>query len=212
MKRIDTQGITYLQPLDGTDQWYYSIDFPDGDMYEAEELHAMGREITGTRLLLIHYPDGEIIEPIKRKKGLCLGRPLFCDGRICFLGVHFKEGIIHVFEYDPQARRLNEPVLLPLREVENCYNLMLHNSPLTLSRQPGNGTFEILWPERKTYSIDVRESFFLREGSRLYFNIWYEDPDYREETIVRDAETGEIIETLKGDLFLMPNGEIWHVG
>ena len=68
MKRIDTQGITYLQPLDGTDQWYYSIDFPDGDMYEAEELHAMGREITGTRLLLIHYPDGEIIEPIKRKK------------------------------------------------------------------------------------------------------------------------------------------------
>ena len=49
------------------------------------------------------------------------------------------------------------------------------------------------------------------EENRLYFNRWYENPDYREETVIRDIETGDVIEILPGDIHIMPNGELWHL-
>lgn len=59
------------------------------------------------------------------------------------------------------------------------------------------------------------DSFYLRDGDKLYFSRWYEegdDADYRywEETVVRDL-TGEIIEVYPGDVRKMPNGEMWHL-
>jgi len=66
-------------------------------------------------------------------------------------------------------------------------------------------------PKRKTIAVDPKESFFYREDDRLYFNIWFEDPDYREETIIRSASTGEILERLPGDIHIMPNGDLWHL-
>ena len=83
--------------------------------------------------------------------------------------------------------------------------------PLTLSRQPNDGTFDLVWPERKTIEISERESFFCREGNRLFFSRWYEDPDYREELVIRDTGTGEILETRPGDIQIMPNGEVWYM-
>ena len=63
--------------------------------------------------------------------------------------------------------------------------------------------------------MDPHESFFLRENDRLYFSKWHEEGDgptyrYWEETVVRDLE-GTIIETLPGDVRLMPDGELWHL-
>ena len=38
MKRIETQGITYIEPLDGSrGAWYWGTDYASGDLYEAEE-------------------------------------------------------------------------------------------------------------------------------------------------------------------------------
>ena len=59
------------------------------------------------------------------------------------------------------------------------------------------------------------ESFFLRDGDKLYFSRWHEEgegEDYRywEETVVRNLE-GEITEILPGDVRIMPNGEMWHL-
>ena len=38
MKQIETQGITYLEPLKGSQHWYWGTDYISGDLYEAEEL------------------------------------------------------------------------------------------------------------------------------------------------------------------------------
>ena len=38
MKRIETQGITYIEPLVGCNEWYWGTDYIHGDLYEAEEL------------------------------------------------------------------------------------------------------------------------------------------------------------------------------
>jgi hypothetical protein len=95
--------------------------------------------------------------------------------------------------------------------VKDCYNLRLHEHPLTLTRQANNGVLEVIWPVRKDILINKTESFFYREDNKLYFGAWYEDPDYREETIIRDVESGEVIEKLPGDVTVMPDGQLWHL-
>ncbi len=78
---------------------------------------------------------------------------------------------------------------------------------------PGSGGLEIIWPERLTLPMDNHESFFMRDGGKLFFNKWYEEGDgadyrYWEETIVKDLE-GRVTEVLPGDVMRMPNGELW---
>ena len=99
--------------------------------------------------------------------------------------------------------------------MRSCYNLQLHGSPLSLTRQGEEGLFEIIWPERISFKMDPHESFFLREDDRLYFWKWYEEGDgsdyrYWEETVVRSME-GKVLEILPGDVRIMPDGEMWHL-
>ena len=98
----------------------------------------------------------------------------------------------------------------------NGYNLSLQTAPLTLTRQcAGKCEFEIIWPERTGFFMDHHDSFFLRDGDRLFFNRWHEEGEgagyrYWEETVVKDL-SGEVIEILPGDVMRMPDGEIWHM-
>ena len=110
-----------------------------------------------------------------------------------------------------QQEKTQEVVRLPLSAVKDCYNLILHPSPLSLTRQPNDGTFEIIWPEQIHFAISSRETLNFRDGDKLYFSIWYEDPDYREETLVRSAQDGMILERFSGDIRIMPNSERWLI-
>ena len=125
------------------------------------------------------------------------------------LAVNFPEGIIRILRF--QSGETQEVEQLPLSSVQNCYNLMLHSSPLSLTRQSGDGTFEIIWPEQVRFSIEERETLNFRDGDKLYFTVWYEDPDYREETIVRSALDGTILDRFPGDIRIMPSGDKWIV-
>lgn len=100
-------------------------------------------------------------------------------------------------------------VVLPLSIVEDCYNLMLEASPLMLTRSAHDNQFQIIWPERRDFAIEDHEFFEFLEGNRLYTSVWYEDPDYREELLVRDYDTGELLERIPGSFRRMPNGEKW---
>ncbi|MBR5429623.1 MAG: hypothetical protein IK116_03755 [Firmicutes bacterium] len=212
MKEFDLNGISYLQQLRyGTDEWYYALDHPQGDLYEAEELYAAGRPVRGNDLFLIHYPDGEVVRPLTRRDDTVIGEPVYHDQWISFPAVDFAGGSIRIYRFNCRRRSLTEAAELPLGSVRDCYNLRLHEHPLTLSRQANDGTLELIWPERKDIAISPRESFFYREENKLFFNDWYEDPDYREETVIRDAATGEVLQRLPGDIHIMPNGEVWHL-
>ena len=48
-----------------------------------------------------------------------------------------------------------------------------------------------------------------RDGDRLYFTLWHEDPDYWEEIVVRSLPDGAILEKFPGSIHTMPNGERW---
>ncbi len=97
---------------------------------------------------------------------------------------------------------------LPLSDAIDCYNLSIYaGKELMLYRIGGSDPFQIIWPEKAQFAIGNRESFTFRDGDRLYFSRWEEEPDYQEE--IRRFPTGEILEVLPGTLWELPQGQHW---
>lgn len=206
MKKIRTDGIHYLETLEGSDAWYWGSDYTSGDLYEAEELFRDGHRIRKNRLIFVRRADGLVAEPVTAAEGQYFGRPVY-DGGFVILLADFPAGELRLLRYDETTGAAAPIVTLPRAAVEDCYNLMPQRAPLTLTRQAG-GRFQILWPERADFVIAPTESFDFREGDRLYFSRWYEDPDYREEIVVRTLG-GEVAERYPGGLFTLPDGRTW---
>ena len=218
MKTIDTKGITSIQPIPGAaGDWYYGMDYLHGDLYEVEECFRNGEAVYGRELCLIHYPDGQVFIPVPKQEGHYSDSPVFLGGSVFIPDVDFIEGWVRIFRFDCADFHTEVSAELPLSDLKDCYNLRLDISPLTLTRQcAGTNEFEILWPEKRSFPMEDHESFFLRDGDRLFFNRWQEEGEgksyrYWEETVVKDLN-GNILEILPGDVMRMPNGEIWHFG
>ena len=208
IQRIKTGGIAYLAPLPGSGDWYWGTDYTSGDLYEAEELYRDGHRIRQNRLIFVHRQDGRVVEPVQARKGQYFGAPACDGGKLVILLADFPAGEIRLLAYDEGKASLSPLLTLPRREVEDCYNLAPHLAPLTLTRQAG-GRFQVLWPEKADFPIHSAESFCFREGDRLYFSRWYEDPDYREETVVRRMPDGAVVEQFPGSLLELPGGQKW---
>ena len=209
MKRIITNGITDLEPLTGSSEWYWGTDYASGDLYEAEEVFRSGHPIRKNRLVLVRCPEGTVYEPVRTKPGQYLGRPAYHDGQVVLLLVDFPQEKIHIQIFRETDGTTESLAVLPLSIVEDCYNLMLEASPLMLTRSAHDNQFQIIWPERRDFAIEDHEFFEFLEGNRLYTSVWYEDPDYREELLVRDYDTGELLERIPGSFRRMPNGQRW---
>ena len=209
MKRIITNGITNLEPLPGSREWYWGADYASNDLYEAEELFRSGHPIDKNRLVLVRCPEGTVYEPVCTKPGQYLGRPVYHNGQIVLLLVDFPKEEIRILIFH-EAEGTTEPLaVLPLSIVADCYNLMLEASPLMLTRSAHDTQFQIIWPEHRDFAIEDHEIFEFLDGNRLYTSVWYEDPDYREEVLVRDYDTGEVLERIPGSLRSMPDGQNW---
>lgn len=209
MKRINTQGITYLEPLEGSSKWYWGTDYIHGDLYEAEELFQKGGRVKSNRLVFVRYPEGSLIEPIPPVDGQYFGRPIYIDHQIMILSVDFVGQEINLIQYDDASRQSTLFTSIPLTAVKDCYNLLLQRDPLMLTRRGNENKFEIIYPEKAEFDISATESFFFRDKDKLFFSAWYEDEEYREEVIVRDITTGEILGTISGTIRLMPDDQKW---
>lgn len=210
IREIRLGGIGFLEAIDGTEAWYCGSDCVHGDLYEAEELYNDGHEIDSNRLVFVSYPEGSVYEAGERKKGRYFGRVWYDRGNIYFIMADFPEGIISLMRFDTEKRQSFPEAKISRSEIKDCYNLMPAGSPPMMIRQGNEGYFEMVWPEKRTFPIEKTETFNFREEDRIFFTAWYEDPDYREETIVRDLE-GKILERYPGDIRIMPGGEKWHL-
>ena len=208
IRQIQTGGISFLQPLVGSGNWYWGTDYTSGDLYEAEELFRSGHRIRRNRLIFVHWPDGRVVEPVQAKEGQYFGLPAFDGGEPVILLADFPAEEIRLLRYSDADGRVCPIVTLPRSAAEDCYNLMPHVSPLCLTRQTAD-RFQVLWPEKADFPILPQETFCFREGDRLCFSRWYEDPDYREELVVRRFPDGEIIEQRRGALWEAPDGQQW---
>lgn len=209
MKIIKTEGICNLTEIEGSGGWYWCCDYAAGDLYEAEELFHHDHPVKSNRVLFVHYPEGRVVEPVKAKEGQYFGTPVFEKDCLQILLVDFPVSVIRVFRYDPATEQTVLRAEIPLSEVKDCYNLMLAKSPLMVIRQGFEQLFQVIWPEKTEFFIGTRESFYSRHGDKLYFSRWYEDPEYREEVVIRQYPGGEILEVISGSLFEMPDGQRW---
>lgn len=209
MKPINTKGITYLEKLEGTTKWYWGTDYIHGDLYEAEELFNNNHKIKSNTLLFVSYPDGKVIEPIKAQDGQYFGRPIYYNNNIIILIVDFNKQLIKLEQYDDITSEIVNIVSIALSEVKDCYNLMLNTYPLMLTREGNENVFEIIYPNKIQFPIGNGESFYFRKDDHLYFSVWVEDEQYREEVIIRDINTGDIIEKKAGAITVMPDGQVW---
>ena len=209
MKRIITNGITNLEPLPGSSEWYWGTDYASGDLHEAEDTFRSGHPIRKNRLLLVHRPEGKVYEPVSPESGQYLGGSAYHDGQVVLLLVDFPKGEIHILAFHETNGTTEQLAVLPLSIADDCCNLMLETSPLMLIRSGHNNRIQLLWPERRDFAVEENEYFAFLDGNRLYTTVWYEDPDYREELLVRDYDTGELLERIPGSLRQMPDGQKW---
>ena len=209
IKRIAVPGITYITELPGKAGWFWGTDHASGDLYEAEELYRGGYPVRKNRLVFISYPEGEVFEPVAAEEGQYFGRPEVSGGKVYLLIADFPAEEIRILECACDMKSAEVFAKVPLSEVPDCYNLMLTSEPLALVRQGHENRFMVVWPEKGEFPIAPQESLDSRDGDRLYFSKWYEDPDYREETVVRRYPDGEIEEELNGTLMTMPDGRKW---
>ena len=150
-----------------------------------------------------------MIEPIKAQDGQYFGRPIYYNNNIIILLVDFNKQLIRLEQYDDISCEIVNIVSIPLSEVKDCYNLMLNTSPLMLTREGHENKFEIIYPNKMQFQIGNHESFYFRKDDHLYFSVWDEDEEYREEIIIRDINTGDIIEKKAGAITVMPDGQVW---
>ena len=226
----------YFENIEGTSEWYYSHVSSKSfcDLYEAEEIVSDGYTFVGMSCALIHYPDGKVFKPFEMRENIYVEKPVFLNGKIYFLEVDFDKKVMRVIYIDSEelissnfedGKESKEDKFcnisiedikhveaeISLSEVEDCYNLMLKISPMMITRAGNDGYFEIIYPEKKRYNIDVREGFDFRNGDDMYFASWDENPEYEDFIVVRDYESGEVKSVEKGSIFRMPNGEMWKI-
>ena len=217
IKKLSGIGQYYLESVPyANGRWYYAIDSNHGDVYEAQEIFEQGHELKGDVLTLVSYPEGEIRYQSGRRKNVSYVSPVFNDGCVFFAAVDFNEKEISICRFDTGEGKINIVEELSLDKLETCYNLNLFGEPLTLSVQycrDGEMFFHIVYPEDVTIKGELRESFYHREGDRLYSCRWHEDEDlnYYEDTVVRSVKSGEIIEEIEGDITVMPDGQMWLI-
>ncbi len=207
VQKIETGGILWLEELPGSGGWYWGTDFTSGDLYEAEELYRGGHRIDRNRVILVSR-DGRVEEPVRAAQGQYFGRPCADGRRIILLLADFPAGEVRLLACDDASRSVECVAVIQRGEIEDCYNLMLHQQPLTLTRQTAD-RFQIVWPQRADFAIDPAESFCFRDGDRLYFSRWFEDPDYREEVVVRRFPDGAVLEQFRGTADRMHDGRLW---
>lgn len=206
---IPAGGINYLEILEGTDRWRWGMDYTNGDLYEAEDLYKDGHEITSNRLIFVSYPEGKVCEPVRASEGQYLGRPVWSEGRVFCLLVDFNCRLVRILRCSEDMSGADALEEISLETVKDCYNLFLDMEPLTLVRQGHENDFQVVWPEKGDFEISPSESFYFRDGERLIFSKWYEDPYYREETVIRAYPSGEVLEEIKGAVVRMPDGQKW---
>ena len=208
LKSLRTGSVSYLEALDGG-SLYWGTDYASGDLYEAEEIFKNRRDIKSNRLVFVSLKEGKVFEPLKAEEGQYFGKPVFYEGRAWGLLADFAARWVRVLRFAADFSGAETAAELSLDDIPDCYNLLLDTSPLVLTRQGPNKRFDVLWPEKGSFEVGNTETFDFRDGNILVFSRWFEDPEYREDTVLRSYPDGALIETLNGPVLKGADGGNW---
>ena len=115
-----TYGIHWIEPLEGSGQWFGAL-ITVAEIYtRRENLFKKGYSVEPNRLVFVHYPEGEVIEPVLAEPGQYFEKPIYDNGRFIMLLVDFPLAKINIIAYKPETKKISSLVTLPLAVAENC--------------------------------------------------------------------------------------------
>ena len=173
----------------------------------------------GERTLLLAFEEGEEEYDLSAfpKKNVYLEAPVYDKASNSFgiLRYDFNKRILQAIAYKPDEESVEVIEEISLSEIDDLMNIRLIESPFMIVRNSmEENDIEFLAPKRKIY-LEENESIEFVENEKMYSSKWNEDLldvlnyGYGEEVIVRDLETGKILERYKGYLNRMPDGTAW---
>lgn len=201
----------YPEKVEGTDSWYFGHWTPCAEAYEVPEFK---NNYPGTKLYLVEYPSGKVFEPFKQEKNVFLEWPIYEQKEQSFgiIRYDFNKEIVQVFSFKPEGSSVTLLTELPFSKLGDMGNVRILTSPFALVKHDVHGNaVDFLWPKEMHLQLEENETLVFQDEGKLYLSKWIEDPDYREEIIVRDTETGQILERSPGYLLRMPDGSIWQM-
>ena len=189
-----------VEKFENTDEWYYGIYPTWMSNVEVAEECGKGREYAGSKLCFFNK-TGRSYEPIKQEKNVYLETPVYDKASNSFgiLRYNFNKRILQAIAYKPDEESVEVIEEISLSEIDDLMNIRLIESPFMIVRN----------------SMEENESIEFVENEKMYSSKWNEDLldvldyGYGEEIIVRDLETGKILERYKGYLNRMPDGTAW---
>ena len=189
-----------VEKFENTDEWYYGIYPTWMSNVEVAEEYGKGREYAGSKLCFFNK-TGRSYEPIKQEKNVYLETPVYDKASNSFgiLRYNFNKRILQAIAYKPDEESVEVIEEISLSEIDDLMNIRLIESPFMIVRN----------------SMEENESIEFVENEKMYSSKWNEDLldvldyGYGEEVIVRDLETGKILERYKGYLNRMPDGTAW---
>lgn len=199
----------YPERIDGTNSWYYAQWTPCAEAYEVPNFKNM---YPGTKLCLIEYPSGKIFKPIKRERNVFIERPVYehKDNSFGLIRYDFNKEVIQALVFKPENSGVKVITETTFAKVGDMTNVRLMVSPFSLVKYDvQNDAVDFLWPKEMHIQLEENESLYFQSDGKLYTSKWVEDPDYHEEIIIRDADTGDILERNPGYLRRMPDGFVW---
>lgn len=205
-----------VEKFENTDEWYYGIYPTWMSNVEVAEEYGKGREYAGSKLCFFNK-TGKAYEPIKQEKNVYLEAPVYDKASNSFgiLRYDFNKRILQAIAHKPDEESVEVIEEISLSEIDDLMNIRLIESPFMIVRNSmEENAIEFLNPKRKIY-LEENESIEFVENEKMYSSKWNEDLldvldyGYGEEVIVRDLETGKILERYKGYLNRMPDGTAW---
>lgn len=189
-----------VEKFENTDEWYYGIYPTWMSNVEVAEECGKGREYAGSKLCFFNK-TGKAYESIKQEKNVYLEAPVYDKASNSFgiLRYDFNKRILQAIAYKPDEESVEVIEEISLSEIDDLMNIRLIESPFMIVRN----------------SMEENESIEFVENEKMYSSKWNEDLldvlnyGYGEEVIVRDLETGKILERYKGYLNRMPDGTAW---
>ena len=206
VKEFSNRENIYAERIDGSDKWFYcqipNSVYPD-DLLDTDY------EFEGTQLIMLNI-KGEMFEPIKREKNVCLSQPFYNvdENKFIVIRSDFNNQIIQLIKFSTIINDAAVIFEMPLQNGEDMRNLLVvRNSDIFAKYEDKN--FKMFYPYETSFHLEEHESVFAVNNGKFICTKWFENPDYKEEIIIRSIPDGKIIDRKPGYSEILPNGELW---
>lgn len=206
IKEFSNSEKIYTEYIEGTYEWFYCQmpnDICPNDLFKT------GKKFYGTSLIMINI-KGEMSEPIKIQKNVCLSQPFYNIDENKFLVIKsdFNNQVIELIKFSAGQNDAKVIFDMPLQNGGDLINLRVIKNSDFFGKYEGDN-FKIFYPKNMLVKLEENESIVTVNNDKFICSKWIEDPEYREEIIIRNIDNGEIIDRKLGYSEIMPNGELW---